>query len=236
MIARLLESLETRVLFADGTAPTLDAVRLVGVTPGQATGIALTFSEPLDPVRAADADAYEVRGTWRLTLSDFGLRRLDIASAAYDDATRTVTLTPERSPFDANRYLRLLVVDADTITDASGTKLDGDGDGRGGDDAFRGFARVGKGRTIRYRDDNGSRVTLRLTGLGRLRLLRRLERFPWGEGVQLWLEGATPDSVLTGTVRTRRGGGTATTTLVEILNPGGARLDLLNDPSFHVTG
>jgi hypothetical protein len=56
----------------------------------------------------------------------------------------------------------------------------------------------------------------------------------WGEGMQLFVEGATPDSILTGSVRPRRGNGTASTTLVEIVNPGGARLDLLTNPSFHV--
>lgn len=235
MFDTVIEPLEGRLFFADGTPPTLETVRLLG-SPGQATAIALTFSEPLDPVRAADVDSYDVRGTWRLTLSNFGWRTLDLASAAYDDATRTVTLTPKNVPFDPNRYLRLLVVDADTITDAAGTRLDGDGDGRGGDDAFRSFAPIRKGRTIKYRDANGSRVKVRLTGAGRLRLLQRVERYPWGDGVQLWVEGATADSVVTGTVRSRHGGGVATTSLVEIVNPGGARLDLLNNPSFHVTG
>ena len=221
-------------MLSDGTAPTLDAVRLLG-TPGQATGLALTFSEPLDAARAADVSAYQVSGVWRVT-PDVGIRNLALASAAYDDATRTVTLTPQRVPFDAGRYLRQLRADGATITDASGTPLDGNGDGVGGDDAFRDFMPVRTGRVIKYRDADGSRVTLRLAGAGRLRLLRRVDRFPWGDGVQLWVEGATPDSVVSGTVRPRRGGAAATTQLVEIINPGGARLDLLSNPSFQVTG
>ena len=241
-----IEHLEGRWLFADGTPPSLESVRALGL-PGQARGIALTFSEPMDPVRVADVDAYDVRGTWRGGFS-FSRRRLDLASAAYDDATHTVTLTAENTPFDIGRYLRVLRVDADAVTDASGTKLDGDDDGNGGDDAVWFFRAPGRGRRIKYLDATRSRVTLRLTGPGRLRLLQRFEGsglqsdggffdfkvVRWGEGLQLWVEGATPDSVLTGTVRPHRGNGTATTSLVEIINPDGARLDLLNNPSFHV--
>ena len=236
-IGAAVERLEQRVHFADGTPPTLETVRLLGPTPGQAAGIALTFSEPLDPARATDVGAYEVRGAWRVTpTEDIGFRRLQIASAAYDDATRTVTLTPDTVPFDANRYVRDLIVNGGKVTDASGTPLDGDGDGTGGGDAFRSFAPVHKGRTIKYRDASGSRVKVRLSGPGRLRLFRELQRFPWGDGVQLFVDGATPASVVTGTVRPRPGGGGATTPLVEIINPGGARLDLLSNGSFQVTG
>ena len=108
-----VEPLEGRLLFADGTPPTLESVRLLG-TPGQAMAIALSFSEPLDPARAVD--------------------------------------------------------------------------------------------------------------------------FHWGDGSQVWVEGATPDGILTGTVRPRHGTGAATTSLLEIINPGAARLDVLNNPSFHVGG
>jgi hypothetical protein len=217
--------------------------------PRQATGVALTFSEPLDAARAADVDAYDVRGTLRDSFFNLGRRRLGLASATYDDATRTVTLSA-KNPFDPARYLRVLRVDANAVTDASGTKLDGDDNGNGGDDAVWFFRSPGHGRTIKYLDATRSRVTLRLSGPGRLRLFQRLEGSTiqsdsglfdfkvvrWGEGLQVWVEGATPESVLTGTVRARRGGGTASTSLVEIVNPGGARLDLLSNPSFHVTG
>ena len=236
-IGAAVEPLEQRVHFADGTPPTLETVRLLGPTPGQATGIALTFSEPLDSARATDVASYEVRGAWRATpIKDIGFRTLHIASAAYDDATRTVTLTPDHVPFDANRYVRDLIVNGDRVTDVSGTPLDGDGDGTGGGSAFRSFAPVHRGRTIRYRDAGGTRVKVRLVGPGRLRLFRELERYPRGDGVQLFVDGATPGSVVTGTVRPRRGGGDATTPLVEIINPGGARLDLLGNGSFQVTG
>jgi hypothetical protein len=248
MSGTTIEHLEGRVLLSDGTAPALRSVRVLG-QPGLATGIALTFSEPMDAARAADVDAYDVRGTWRDSFSDFGRRRLDLASATYDDATRTVTLAAE-APFDPGRYLRVVRVDADAVTDASGTKLDGDDNGNGGDDAVWFFRSPRRGRTIRYLDATRSRVTLRLDGPGRLRLFQRLEGralafdsggfdfsvVRWGEGLQVWVEGATPDSVLTGTVRARRGSGAATTSLVEIVNPGNARLDLLSNPSFHVTG
>jgi hypothetical protein len=230
----MIDKLEGRVLFAGGTPPTLESVLVLG-SPGQATGIVLTFSQPLDAVGASDVAAYDVQGVWRATpLESIGPRPLALASAEYDDATRAVTLTPNTLPFDVSRYLRQIVVDAGRITGTSGESLDGDGNGVGGDDAFRSFAGVRTGRTLTYRDASGARVRLRLTGPGRLRLLRKIDRFPWGDGVQLWVEGATPDSVLTGTVRPRRGAAPAPTPLAAVVNPGGARNDLLGNPSFHI--
>ena len=247
-----VELLESRFLCAaDGVPPTLQMVRVVG-PPSQATAVALTFSEPLDPVRAANPEAYRVFGAM---LGDAGIKersRKALASAKYDDATRTVTLVPEHTPFNSARGLRLLRVDAGSVASASGEPLDGDGDGVGGDSAEWLFRNEGRRRTIIYSDANRSRVKLRLSGPGRLRLTQHVQgtrlrvtgnttftlgfhAFRWGEGLQLWVEGATLQSVLTGTVTTGRHGLDAITSIFEIVNPGGARLDLLADPAFVVT-
>ena len=42
-----------------------------------------------------------------------------------------------------------------------------------------------------------------------------------------------PENVVTGTIKARRRNDNATT-FADVLNPGGARLDLLNDPAFRV--
>jgi hypothetical protein len=246
-----VELLESRVLYAgDGVPPTLQEVRLVG-TPGKATGITLTFSEPLDAASATDVSAYSVRGGWRTWLTRKSRRELRISSATHDGASRTVTLFPEKSPFDPGRFVRVLRVRADVVRDESGTRLDGDADGGEGGDAVWQFRHLTHRRTIAYPDATRSRVILRLSGPGRLRLVQRVVGTEtrlahnnasyraeyWGEGLQLWVDGATAESVLTGSVSVdpRRGPGDATTTLMEIINPGGARLDLLANPAFQVT-
>ena len=199
-----------------------------------------------------DLTAYTVGGAWQDYGSFRERRRTALGGAAYDDAAWTVTLLPHEVPFVASRRLRSLTVDATKVRDASGLELDGDGDGVGGDDAYRLFRHIRR-RVVRYADATRSRVTLNLTGPGRLYLTQtmestrvrigddvnasqyRLRFFGQGEGQQLWVEGATAESVLTGTVTAGgRGAGDATTSLIEIINPGGARLDLLADPAFQV--
>ena len=239
---------------ADVTSPTLNMVRIQG-PPGEATGVVLQFSEPLDPSAAADVNHYAVRGTPRVFVTRSTRRNLTLASAVYDEATRTVTLVPEKRPFDPGRHLRGLRARA-AITDTAGNPLDGDGDGtrEARDDAVWAFRHVRRGRSLVYFDATRSRVRLRLSAPGRMRLMQRLEGTEvvaqetddglwaagfktnhWGEGMFLWIEAAAPGAVLTGTV-TPYGHGLedATTSLVEIFNPAGARLDLLNDQAFQV--
>ena len=254
----MIEALEHRRLFStvvplggaatDVVPPTLQSVRLLGHWKA-ATGLALTFSEPLNPATASEVSSYRVWGNVRIKSFDTDQRKLDLRSAAYDDATRTVTLTPDRPTFTAQRYLRIVFVHW-TVTDVAGNRLDGDGDGRGGDDAayfFRPPQRGHGGRSITYFDDNRSRVRLRLSGPGRLALLTRLQGerleafsfgwYPvhrWGEGLQLFIDGATPETVLTGSVTLGARSRDATTTLLEIINPGGAELPFLSDPAFSV--
>ena len=232
-------------------APVLRAVRFIGA-PAQATGLALTFSAPLDPSGATNVGAYEVLGSWQKQGNLLVRRPTPLASASYDEATTTVTLVPDVVPFDAQRQVQQLTIRPSTVRGANGVPLE-----------FKLFApdqvvvpvRHVSRRSIAYTDANGSRVRLRLDGPGRLRLAQKMEAMwvdhygdGWsfslttrlkvlrrGEGQQLWLEGATADTVLTGVVRRGRGRGSdAATSFAEIINPDGARLDLLNDLAFHV--
>jgi hypothetical protein len=110
-------------------------------------------------------------------------------------------------------------------------------------------------RSISYSDNTRSRVRLRMTGPGSLRMVQAVyTHVPenWGSGwghsditsgarkfsnfgdaQQLWVEGATLETVVTGTIKPRRRDDGATT-FADVLNPGGARVDLLNDPAFRV--
>ena len=236
--------------FPGDPPPVLQSVLFIG-PPGQATGVALTFSEPLDPSGATNVGAYEVLGAWAKQGKFLVRRPTPLASATYDDATMTVTLVPDVVPFDAQRQVQQLTIRSSTVRGADGVPLEHT---LFGPDQVVVPVRHVSRRAIAYTDANGSRVRLRLQGPGRLRLAQKLGAvwvddfgdgwsFSWtqslkilgrGEGQQLWVEGATADTVLTGTVRRGRGRGSdAATSFAEIINPGGARLDLLNDPAFH---
>jgi hypothetical protein len=166
-----------------------------------------------------------------------------LASASYDAATRTATLVPQNVPFDPGRALGRLV-----FQPLSGTS-----------DLFvsaRPFRYFNDKRAVTFTDQTRSKVKLRLTRPGQLHLMQQLltdfgdsdsvfafdpaslrtKVLNRGNVVKVWIEGATPDSVLSGTVTARGRRGDATTPFVQIFNPGGARLDLLNNPGFQVTG
>ena len=262
-MSRFIEPLEYR-RFHDGAAaeplaeaaaapdlerPTLDTVRVLG--PWQAaTGLALTFSEPMDPAAATDVTSYRVWGTVRRRAFDRDQRKLPLARADYDDASRTVTLVPAQPTFNVRRFLRNVFVHP-SVTDAAGNRLTGDREPLSTDlgllDGYVPFVfrapRVK--RSFSYQDANRSQVRLRLRGPGRAMLLLRAQgarlddEWPqtpvetWGEGMQLFIDGATPRTVLTGSV-VAPPGGDGTTTLAEIVNPGGAQLPLLSDPAFGI--
>jgi hypothetical protein len=234
----------------DPESPILNAIRFVG-PPAQATALTLTFSKPLDPAGATDVRGYEVNSSWRNPPA----HQTPLASASYDDATRTVTLVPQTVPFDPTVAVRLVTVHAWAVRSPSGAQLLGDFDPFSGNhDAIVPLRYFSK-RSITYSDRTGSRVRLRIRGPGRLRLAQVVETFvpkDWsgllsghegifgprkftrsGEAQQLWVEGATGDTVVTGTIKPRRRNDNRTT-FAEVLNPGGARLDLLNDPAFRI--
>jgi hypothetical protein len=238
----------------DPDAPILNAVRFVG-PPGQATALTLTFSKPLDPVGATDVRGYEVNTAWRNPSPVPPSHQTPLASASYDDATRTVTLVPQTVPFDAAVAVRLVTVHAWAVRSPGGTQLDGDFDlFSDNNDAIVPLRYFSK-RSINYADRNGSRVRLRVSGPGRLRMAQAVETFipeDWGDGwghsdivvgprkftrtgeaQQLWVDGATADTIVTGIIKPRRRNDNRTT-FAEVLNPGGARLDLLNNPAFRV--
>lgn len=126
------------------TAPAA-VVGFKGVTPRRrpTTLLTLSFSDPLDPARAADAANYRLvdLGPDRKpgTRDD---RRVKIRAAAYDPAANTVTLAAS-ARLSPSRTYRLTAVATPPrgLADRSGTPLDGDGNRQPGGDyvvKFRG--------------------------------------------------------------------------------------------------
>jgi len=103
------------------------------------TTLTLTFSAAMDPTTVRDAGNY---GLLRLGRDGRPLRRVPVAGVSYDPAAHAATLHVPRPLPLHGRYR--LIVNASTpagVTDASGHRLDGNGDGVPGGDFVRDFGR-----------------------------------------------------------------------------------------------
>ena len=255
----LVEPLECRRLLSgdivvaadptDTTGPQLVRMHLVG--PYDAvTQLVLTFNEPLDPATAQDTAAYQLlRRIHRDSDDEDGLVdnpfddddggdtdivRVRFASAAYDDATTSVTLTAA-NPFSANKRFRNFPVaggNERALRDVSGNLLDGNADGTAGDPAVMTF-KARRGRRLVLRDTDGDRATLRLSGPGRMiSILHRKRRVP--PDPLIFLDRTRPDdSVLTGAIRPGRNGDGAVD-IEQITGIAAANVTFLSDPAFRI--
>lgn len=233
----MIEAMESRRLFA---APALVAVTMSG-TAGQVTGVALTFAVPLDAASAQNVDAYSISKKTKGEDSSFGpfdtsspgsTRRVRFASATYDPATQTVTLTPTE-PFDlARKFKRLRVtgVGPNAVRTAAGGAIDGDRNGRPGGNAEI-HSRVVRASRFNFTDADGDRARLRLTGPGTLRVWSDHRRTV---SPVVFLTATNAQSTLTGSVVRNRRTGDGVVTLRQIVGTGSASVPLLTDPAFRV--
>jgi trimeric autotransporter adhesin len=130
------------VAAVDRTGPTIVAIARFG-KPSKPTGLILTFSEALAAGRAANLAGYRLLTPGRD--KKYGTRddvRVRLKSAAYDAATRRVTLLTKNKAVLPTKFR--LVVDGATgtgPTDLAGNYLDGNADGRPSDDFIRDLTR-----------------------------------------------------------------------------------------------
>src|SRR5205814_579974 len=96
------------------------------------TRLVLSFSEDLNPARAANPASYRLVDPGRD--GRFGTRddrTIRLLGSTYDPATRSVTLRPSRLLPLRDRFLLSIVnVASSGLVDRAGNALDGDGDGR----------------------------------------------------------------------------------------------------------
>ena len=93
---------------------------------------------------------------------------LTVASAVYDAALRTVTLTPQSAkPLKLNQFIRVTAKGTDGVTNLGGAALDGDADSDPGGDFTRS---LGLGTKLSFTDPSLDVVTLTLKKGGLIEL------------------------------------------------------------------
>jgi hypothetical protein len=116
-------------VLGDPIAPAVLDQKL-NVVGNKITGVVLTFNEGLDPTSASTVANYQIldlNQNGSLTASG---PKVAIASASYNVATRSVTLTP-RPGLSVGRFYKLVVngSGAPGLIDSSGNVLDGEQNG-----------------------------------------------------------------------------------------------------------
>jgi hypothetical protein len=217
------------VVNANAVGPTITGLQLQ-TSGGAITGIILSFDRALDPARAANVANYG--GQLRSTGHDGVFGTLDdglvtIASAAYNAANNSVTLTPA-GPMRAGVLYQITInqnanaLAGAGVADTTGALLNA------GTTNAPYVAEFGLGTHLSYIDASGNSVRLTLTGGG----LMALQLGGDGNAQALRLLGAVPGrSTLQGQVRRRAPGATGRTPLPLLQGAGGVKLSL---KSFNV--
>ena len=215
------------------------------------TGIRLTFNQPLDPATAQDVDAYVILRKINVKGSDDGglfdsfvpfsdsstgnstkVKKLRFDSAVYDPATMSVTITPHKT-FTGDKYFRQIRVAGQgdhAIRNTDGVPLDGNGDGKPGDNALLKF-HDRRGKHLNFKEVDGDRVSIKLSGPGKIVSMTRRKGQP---APLLFIVGGVPGkTVLSGTIKQgRNGDGMAE--IQEISGVSTATVTLADNPAFHI--
>jgi hypothetical protein len=192
---------------------------------GAITGIVLSFDRALDPARAQNIGNYG--GLIRTAGRDGVFGTLDdgtvaLASAAYNAANNTVTLTPA-GPMPLNTLYQLAINQNANALAGAGVADSTEALLNAGTTNAPYIADFALGTRLSYIDANGNKVGLTLTGGGVMELRLGAN----GEAEQLRIVGAVRGrSTLTGQVRRASRGATGHTTLPVLLSSPGVKVHL----------
>jgi hypothetical protein len=121
-----------------------------------------------------------------------------------------------------------------SVRDVAGNRIDGNEDGRPGGDEIEKFT-FRRGGNVPYGELDGDNVTLRLSGPGRLWVLRKTQGgrvLNRGDALRVYIEDADPTrSIVTGKVG-GRGNGVAV--IDELVNTSTAQVQIIGDPAFQI--
>jgi Calx-beta domain/Bacterial Ig-like domain len=206
----------------DRTAPEVSQLSWSGSTKA-ITSLSLTFTEPLNSVYASDPANFE------LTVAKAGQPSIPISMASYNPSTYTVTLVPS-APLASNRLYQIEAVGtgASSIRDLAGNLLDGAANGLPGSSYVASF---GQGTKLKYVDQAGNTVSLKLSGGGYMQ-----DVLYQGEGQTLIIVGEKPHrSVLSGTLKkTKRSSGNTNLGIIRGLGNFGDVQVTMKSPPFLV--
>lgn len=215
----------------DFTPPTVTSVNWDGPA-SSISSIVVTFSETV-LVGAANPGMIRIDDLGTSGSATFAGSPIGLAAivAAPGSGGSTFTIIPSQ-PLAAGHFYRIHVsgTGSSPVHDLAGNSLAGAGVGQSGTDYV---AIIGRGTTLKYYDDTGDLVTLRLTGGGYLDEIRG----PQGEGKVLRVQDAVSrKSVLSGSVARAKGRGAGTTSLgtIEGLGQFGDVRVRLSAPRFTV--
>jgi hypothetical protein len=181
-----------------GPPPQVTGEQLL-IGPGGITAVVFSFSQPLDPTRAADLGNYGYYvisagpdGTFGTPDDGF----TPLAAARYDAATSSVALFPA-APLPFNRFEQITIdalanpILGRGLANRSGVVLSGLSNGIAGSPFVATFD---AGTQLAYADSQGKHVSLSLSGGGIIEMFRA----PGGDPVTVTLAGTIPHkSVLT---------------------------------------
>lgn len=238
----VIDSLERRLLMAR-PIPVI-AQQFVG-TVEQVTAVVLTFDRALDPVTAQNPAGYSMLEKFREDDDGFGggiigggggsdsdNDRIRIATATYDAAANTVTLTP-RNPFNLSRHFTVIVVRGrgqNAVKTPDGQDLDGDGNGRAGGDAILRFRAAAK-KSLSFRDADGDRARIKVEGPGRIFYLA--PKFARSSPSVFLRDTSATETILSGTVKkARNGDGIAD--VAQLHGTSMALQTIATDPAFRI--
>jgi uncharacterized repeat protein (TIGR01451 family) len=204
------------------TPPRVSSLTWAG-SPAAITSLTLHFTAPLDPTYATDAADYHL-------VKLVGGVSIPIASIRYDSAQFAVTIVPQ-APIPSRQYsqIQLVGLGPAAIRDIAGNILDGDGNGVPGSDYTVTFA---QGTRLKYVDNGGNTVTLKVRGPGYLQQVLDAS----GSGIVLNLVGMVSHrTTLTGRIKPhkRSSGQTDLGTITGLGQFGDVKV-LLKAPPFRV--
>jgi uncharacterized repeat protein (TIGR01451 family) len=231
----VLGTMTTTMLQIHDTDPDLTPPQVTSLTwngpPNAITSIVLSFTAPLTLSTALNPAAYQIVDLGMSGLaSPPGAVPLGFAQPSYDASARSVTLVPLQ-PLVAGHFYRIQVSGSGTsaVEDLAGNLLAGASPGAAGTDYI---ALIGRGTTLKYVDQSGDMVTLKVSGGGYLDDIRSAT----GDGLVLRLEGGVRHkTTISGTVARVKGHGAGRTSLgtIEGLgNFGDIRITLKSPPFF----
>jgi CSLREA domain-containing protein len=218
----------------DRTPPTVvDLLPVAG--PQGVFAVVISFSKPMNPVRAQNVGNY---GYFLTTpgpdgvVGTFDDGAIAITAAGYDAANqRTVLLLGSPLPLGTfakitlNRNVNPAL--GQGLIDLNGNLLDGTGVGNAPGTPYS--VLFAEGSQLNYTDRTGDAVSLALSGPGLISVRRGLD----GEAQQLRFIGTAPGlDTLTGSVTRPRQGGNGTTSLPSIVGAAGVKIQLRTPPFF----